>query len=336
MSDTAGRNPVAICVVTHNAARDLAPLMQSLRGLDHRPLELVVVDSASTDETRSILDRQRPGSLPIRTVWLEQNRGFAPAMNAALAVTEAPYILALNPDTRPEPTFLSTLLDRFAAHPRLRVGAVTGRLVRFPNPGSAPRLDACGMYLTWTWRHLDRGSGVEDHQQWCEAERVFGATGAATLYLRAALDDVAIEHRVFADEFHTYREDAELCFRLRERGWEILYEPAARAEHRRVNLPQRRRQMSSAVNYHSLKNRYLLRAYHQTVSNLLLTLLPATGRDLAALLYCLAFERESLSAYAWLWRHRREIAARRKLIQSRRRMPAASIDAWFFRRSRPL
>ena len=151
-----------------------------------------------------------------------------------------------------------------------------------------------------------------------EPEQVFGATGAASLFRREALDDVAVDGEVFDPRFHSFREDAELCFRLRERGWEVLYEPAAVAEHRRFNLPERRSAMPAFVNFHSLKNRYLLRLYHQTGGNFVRTFFPTLVRDLAALGYVLLRERSSLAAYAWLWRHRRELLRRRRIIQGRR------------------
>src|SRR6185503_17460793 len=106
------------------------------------------------------------------------------------------------------------------------------------------RLDACGMRLTVTWRHLDRGSDQVDRGQLARPEQVFGGTGAATLFRRAALADVSIAGEIFAEEFHSFREDAELCFRLHERGWAVTYQPEAVCEHRRTNLPDRRRQMS--------------------------------------------------------------------------------------------
>jgi hypothetical protein len=116
----------------------------------------------------------------------------------------------------------------------------------------------------------------------------------------------------------------------------VLYEPAARAVHRRFNLPSRRRAMPAAVNYHSLKNRYLLRIYHQTFFNLLWTLPATLPRDLGALAFVLLRERSSLPAYRWLWRHRRELWRHRRRIQARRRIPARALDKWFLRSRLPL
>ncbi|HSG40682.1 MAG TPA: glycosyltransferase family 2 protein [Thermoanaerobaculia bacterium] len=321
---------VAVCIVTFNSAGDLPGCLQSVAALRHRPLEIVVVDCASSDGSLETARAHAPAGLPLQAVALSENLGFAGGMNAALARTRAPFVLLLNADARPGPDYVTRLLER-AAHPGLRAGAVTGRLVR---PDG--RLDACGMRLIPSWRHLDRGSGEEDRGQWAVPERVFGATGAASLFRREALDDVAVEGEVFDPRFHSFREDAELCFRLRERGWEVLYEPAAVAGHRRFNLPERRSGMPPAVNRHSLKNRYLLRVYHQTAGNFARTFFPTLFRDLQALGYVLLRERSSLGAYAWLWRNRRDLLRRRRLIQGRRTVPAREIDRWFFQEGAPL
>lgn len=328
---------VAVCIVTHDSAADLAGCMAAIGALRHRPLEIVVADSGSRDGSLVEARRTAPPGLPLTAFGDAANVGFAAGMNAAIAASTAPYVLTLNADARPRPDYLDRLLARLDAHPDLRVGAVTGRLVRPAGPGAPRRLDACGMRLTRGWRHLDRGSGEPDRGQFPVAERVFGATGAASLFRRAALADVELAPGVYFDPlFHSFREDAELCFRLRERGWEVLYEPAAVAEHRRFNLPERRTAMPAAVNFHSLKNRYLLRIYHQTPRNLARTLLPTAARDLAALLYVALRERSSFAAYGWLLRHRPQLAARRRLIQRRRTLPAAALDAWFGSPGEPL
>jgi GT2 family glycosyltransferase len=329
---------VAVCIVTHNSAADLPGCLESLAALEHRPLEIVVVDCASQDASAEVARAHAPRGIPCQVVELGENRGFAGGMNEALARTRAPFVLTLNADAHPAPDFVSRLLEG-AAQPGLRVGAVTGRLVRPPREGESRRLDACGMRLTRAWRHFDRGSGETDHGQFGQPERVFGATGAASLFRREALDDAALEGaagEIFDPRFHSFREDAELCFRLRERGWEVLYEPAAVAEHRRFNLPERRAAMPALVNYHSLKNRYLLRIYHQTAGNFFRTFVPTLARDLGALGWVLAREHSSLPAYAWLWRHRRELRARRRAIQERRTVPARDVDRWFTTDGEPL
>ncbi|MEM7480405.1 MAG: glycosyltransferase [Acidobacteriota bacterium] len=325
---------VTVAIVTHNDADDFADCFAAVARLDHRPLRVVVVDCASGDGSPESARRESArliaAGLAFELEALPDNRGFAGGMNRILSLSDDPWVLSLNADARPRAGYLTRLLARALRHPEWPVGAVTGRLVRPVGARPAEQcLDACGMRLTKTWRHLDRGSGAVDRGQWRQADRVFGATGAASLWRREALDDVAIDGEVFDRRFHSFREDAELCFRLRERRWEVLYEPEAEAEHRRWNLPERRRQMPPVVNLHSVKNRYLLRCYHQTRRNFWRTLPAALARDIGAFGWILLRERTSLGAYGWLWRHRREILARRRVIQERRTLPAAELDRWF-------
>ena len=341
---------LAICTVTWNDAANLPRFFEALASLEGPPFRLIVVDNASTDAT---LERLREGAdsaaFPVELIALDENTGFAGGLNRALetafgngAETDGPptYVLSLNADAWVSADYAARLiacLERFTT-PEQPVGAVTGRLLRdeAPNGDTPPRIDACGMRLTRSWRHEDRGADQVDCDQYPVAERVFGGSGAATLFLSAALRDAAVAGQVLDDDFHSYREDAELCFRLRERGWEVLYEPQARAVHGRVNLPRRRRQMSREINFHSLKNRYLLQLYHRSLADAPRTLLLTSIRELGILAYVLLREPSSLAAYAWLWRNRRRILERRRLVRARRRVPPRTTARWFGRASLPL
>ncbi|MDX1997705.1 MAG: glycosyltransferase family 2 protein [Thermoanaerobaculia bacterium] len=327
----------AILIATYNAERDVADCLAAVAALSTRPLEVVWIDGGSTDRTaervRAEAHRLAAAGIPFELVAEPENIGYAAAMNVGIRRTTAPWVLALNADARLAPDYVDRLLGRVEAHGD-RAGAATGRLLRFATAGERDRLDACGMYLVRAWRHFDRGSDEPDHGQFQTPARVFGATGAASLFGRRALEDVAVGPGHYFDElFHSYREDAELAFRLQERGWDVLYEPAAQARHRRFNLPQRRSAMSDLVNFHTLKNRYLLRAYHQTAGNFWRTLPWTLPRDVLAFGYVLLRERSSLPAYAWLLRNRRDILLRRKKIQSAR---THSLEPWFNAESFPV
>lgn len=333
---------VAICIVTYNHADDLATCLEAIEAQPYRPLELIIVDCDSVDDSVAIAEAfdcgdLRHGRIVKQVHALGANRGFAGGMNFAFAQTEAPYVLTLNADVTLGADYLPCLVARAEADlaGAGKVGSVTGRLERPSEPGQPKRLDACGMYLTRHWRHLDRGSAEIDTGQYTVAEQVFAGTGAATLYVRRALDDVAVEGEFFAEPFHSYREDAELGFRLQGRGWRCLYEPAAVAVHRRTVGSGQRRGVTAAINRSSLKNRYLLRIYHQSPGNFWRTLPWTLSRDVLALGWVLLAERSSLGAYGWLWRHWRESWRRRRLIRRRRSHPQA-VETWFRRSSAPL
>lgn len=342
---------VAICIVTYDSAPDLPDCLRSVASLSGMEVEVCVVDNASTDGSAELAARLLDElGLNGRVLRRPDNAGFAVGMNEAIAATAeggSAWVLALNPDARPAPDYVLRLVETAERcdETGLRVGALTGRLTRPPGPDGAVTLDACGMVLRRTWRHLDRGSGERDDGRYGtehgEAQQVFGATGAAALYCREALEDVAIpsdetQNHVFDPLFHSYREDAELCFRLHERGWSVVYDPSARCEHRRAVVPANRRTTSAFVNLHSLKNRYLLRAYHETGATLWATLPQALFRDLAALAWVVVAERGSLAAYAWLWRHRKTWWRRARTLRARRTVPARDVARWFGTESLPL
>ena len=326
---------VAVCIVTHDSAADLPACLEAVGRQTLQPEELVVVDCASRDGSLEVATHHVPPGLRCTLEAAGSNLGFAGGMNLAFGLSRAPLVLMLNADAVLAPDFLARAVERLNSHPEHRVGAVAGRLSRPRGEGDVI-LDACGMRLTPSWRHLDRGSGERDRGQFATPQRVFGATGAASLFRRAALEDVAVDGEILLCEFHSFREDAELCLRLCERGWETLYEPTAGAEHRRRNLPGRRSQMGPEVNRHTVKNRFLLRAYHLGSVNLLLTLVPTLTRDVLVVAYLLLFERTSLPAFAWLWRRRRPIFDRRRAIQSQRTVSRWRVDRWFFRSQMPL
>jgi len=331
---------LAICTVTWNDAVDLPHFFDALATLQGPAFRLIVVDNASSDGTvESLRGHAGTAGFPVEVIALDGNTGFAGGLNRAIesvfATDPQPeWVLSLNADAWPAPDYAERLIEsarRFTIAER-PVGAVAGRLLRADAEGT---IDACGMALTRSWRHVDRGSDQADHGQYAVTERVFGGTGAATLFLSAALQDAAVDGRVLDDDFHSYREDAELCFRLQERGWQVLYEPRARAVHRRVNLARRRREMSPEVNFHSLKNRYLLQYYHRTLADLPRTFLATAIRELGIVAYVLLRERSSLAAFGWLWRHRRRLRERRRLIRSRRLVSARATARWFGRASLP-
>lgn len=306
---------VSIIVVAHNDEADLPHSVSSALAQSGVRAETIVVDNDSSDGSCEAV--WRTGGNSVRLVKNSENIGFAAAMNLGIGLSSGRYVLALNPDCRLEPRFAAILAERLDGRPD--VGSASGRLLRAEGAGLDPtgRLDSTGIYRTATGRHFDRGSGEEAAGRYLAEEEVFGASGAAGFYRREALESARIMTGVFDSDFFLYREDADLSWRLQSLGWKCLYVPEAVAYHRRRNLPDRRRRMSPLVNYHSVKNRFLLRINNQTPSELAATLLPTLGRDIVVFGACLVIERSSLPAFTWLWRNRKRLWAKRREIQQK-------------------
>ena len=94
-------------------------------------------------------------------------------------------------------------------------------------------------------------------------------------------------------------------------------------------LPSRRRELSQFINYHSLKNRYLMRRKNLDAAVRWRCFPYMWIRDLAILCYVVLFERSSLSAYRDVWRLRQKFFKKRKHLQTFRRVNSRAIADWF-------
>lgn len=315
MSDPGdGRAPdVSIIIVTFDSERDLRTCLTAALGQTDVTTEIVVVDNASSDGTLEFASGFGPR---VRVMAQEENLGFAQGMNVGIGASSGRYVLALNPDCRLRPDFCSILAQRLDTV--AEAGSASGRLLRGEGDelAATDTLDSTGMYFTASGRHFDRGSGESASGRFLVEEPVFGVTGAAGFYRRSALESVRISTGVFDSDFFAYREDADLAWRLQHSGWSCLYVPSAVAIHRRSNLPERRTQMSKVINYHSVKNRWLLRINNQTRGEFPRTAIPTLFRDWVVIVGCLVRERSSLPAFSWLWANRRRLWAKRREIQA--------------------
>lgn len=304
---------VSIVVVSHNDADDLPISLASAVTQTGVAVETIVVDNASSDGSREAAARIAGA----RVVALEENVGFAAGMNRGIQESAGRYVLALNPDCRLLPDFAAVLVALLDARPD--VGSASGRIYRAlgPSLSASDRLDSTGLYFTAWGRHFDRDSGAAGAGRALSQGEVFGTSGAAGFYRRAALDSAKISTGYFDSDFFLYREDADLAWRLQRLGWRCLYEPRAVGFHRRRNLPERRRAMSAAANLHSVKNRFLLRINNESFGHFLATCVSTLARDAVVLAACLTVERSSLPAFSWLWRNRKRLWAKRKEIQKK-------------------
>jgi GT2 family glycosyltransferase len=324
-----------VVVVSHNHAATLPACLAAVGRLDPAPHTVVLVDNASTDGSARVA-ADHVASLPLEMRVAGSNTGFAAAANTAVSATSTPWVLVLNPDCAPRPDFAARLLDAVDRRPeRDEVGSATGKLRRAGDDELNPAdlVDAAGMIVDPSGRHFDRGAGEPDDGRWDAPAWVFGGTGAATLYRRAALGDVAYPgEEFFAESFFAYREDAELAWRLQWRGWRCLYVPSAQASHRRGLRPEQGRRGHAAINRHSVRNRFLMRIHCADLGWHLGCLPWWLLRDVLVVGACLTVEKSSLPALAQVWRLRRDAAARRRHVLGQRTTPSRRTRRWFRRR----
>jgi GT2 family glycosyltransferase len=289
--------------------------------------EVIVIDNASTDGTTDILDAFEDR---VRVIYNEENVGFAAAQNQAIGAANTDWVLVLNPDVLLMPGFISAMVA--AGEAADEVGSVCGKLLtmsaKFELP-KRPLIDSTGIYFTPALRHFDRGSQMVDDGSYNEFEYVFGATGAAALYRRKMIEDIAIGGEFFDADFFVYREDADVAWRAQLLGWKCLYVPHALGYHVRSVLPGNRRALPPSINMHSVKNRCLLRIKNITKDVYRRNWLSISVRDLIVVVACLLHEFTSLKAFGLVAASFSKFCRKRHEIMCRRRTSDVYMAAWF-------
>ena len=217
---------VSIVIVNWNTKELLhACLASILQNSGSTRVEIIVVDNGSRDGSAQMVERDFPA---VRLVVNTCNMGFAAANNRGLSAARGRYLLLLNSDTIALPGTIDEMVRYMDAHPR--VGALGPRLLN--EDGSLqvsvrdfPGLnhDAAMMLEVKHWpvvgdmarRHLQRAY-LPDPEQTREVDWVMGAC----LLLRRA----AVEHVGPLDAaYFFFFEDVDLCYRLRQHGWSVVF-----------------------------------------------------------------------------------------------------------------
>jgi GT2 family glycosyltransferase len=318
---------VSVTIVTWNSARYLEDCFAALALQDHPDFEVIIVDNASEDGTRALLERVEPRW---RVIYNESNIGFAAGQNRAIRASRGEWVLCLNPDVVLGPDFISQLVRASEAHGE--AGSLCGKLLRW-RPDAEPHkttiIDSTGIYFTRNMRHLDRGAEENDRGQYDRMQYVFGATGAAAFFRRDFIADVSIEGEFFDEEFFAFREDGDLAWRAQVLGWKCLYVPTAVAWHVRRVTPERRRDLPLVINWHSAKNRFLMRGKNASGWLCRRLFFPVAWRDLMTFGYAIIWDRRLWSAVTYWWRALDSIRRKRAIIQSRRGVSDRDLLWWF-------
>lgn len=226
---------LSVVIVSYNVRELLSACLRSVLSSEGDfSYEVILVDNCSGDQTVEMARRHFP---EVHLIESPLNGGYAYANNLGLARARGRYVLLLNPDTELPPTALHDMLTYLEERPW---AAVAGpKLVRadgsldlacrrsFPTPevalyrllGLSKLFPRSRRFARYNLTYLDPDEPTE----------VDSVVGAFMLIRRSALDAVG-----WLDEtFFMYGEDLDLAYRLKEKGWRVLYNPAVSVLHRK-------------------------------------------------------------------------------------------------------
>lgn len=341
-------------VVTYNNEDTILPCLRSLIEQDGLTLgenyHIIVSDNNSADKTCELIEAHYADK--VQLVRHKKNLGFCRAHNLCFSQANSAnvdYVFIANPDLRMEATALSELVLALEADPS--AGVACPRLYRADAelaPVKPLKFDTTGMYITPGIRHFDRGSNELAENRYEEPEYVFGASGAAALFRKDFLTEVALpvtmpltmpiampsaegatHLQVFDEAFFAYREDADLAWRSQLLGWKCRYQPSAIGYHKRHVLPEKRKKLASELNSMSVRNRFLLQLNNLSPTRNLKCLLPALLRNVLVIGASCTVEPSSFQGLKQGLKELPSALKKRADLKKRKSKSARDLNPWF-------
>ncbi|MCC6396010.1 MAG: glycosyltransferase family 2 protein [Bacteroidetes bacterium] len=298
---------VSVVIVNYNGAALLDRCLASILQQSSRPMEIIVVDNGSTDESRSMLAARYP---TVHLLAQEKNLGFAEGNNVGVTAARGDYVVLLNNDTEVTAGWMEGLVDMLRDP---AVGVVTSRVETDGVPGEFYAMNGSLNPLGYNIMRV-----FED------LSLVFFAGGASLMFRRKEIP------RPFLPEYFLYHEDVYLSWRLRLRGREVRMAQSSVVKHR--GSASTKKHTSGLVTFYQERNR-LLNALLLYEGITLLQLLPLFVLDAAAKVgRSLLLRRKSLwgilRAYGWCLAHPSWIATQRRAHQRERCTRDREVIRW--------
>jgi len=260
---------LSIVVLTRNRCRLLADCLDSLARQTVAPLEVIVVDDGSTDETRAWMETKVRGCAALR--YLRQpHRGIAAARNTGIRSARGSLIAIVADDYVMAPDYVETVIRFFDDDSGAQV-------VRFKIGSHDERFLSRASHLYFELSTARRSQAAA-RAQGVTTRHDLDASGAAA-FRPQVFDRVGLY-----DETFLRAEDTEWTRRLRLEGIPVHYVPGHVVRHQYGSMLATARQCFE-TGYHRW-------SFHRRYSSRLLTLIGHNSRDkLAVLLGALAAAR---------------------------------------------
>jgi len=230
------QNELAIIIINYNTRDLLDDCLASIFRADHPKdgLQVVVVDNGSVDDSMDLVAQKYPA---VVTIQNSENLGFAKGNNLGVKASDARYLLFLNSDTVVKRYSLVKPLKYLKTHPR--IGAITIRL--FLKDGTIDYDNHRGFPTPWT--SVTKFLGLAKifpqstffngyylgFQKLDKIHQIPVAAGSYLMMPTKLFKDIGM----WDETYFFYGEDIDLCFRVNQAGYKIIYYPKVTTLHLR-------------------------------------------------------------------------------------------------------
>ena len=216
---------IDVIVPNYNGIQHLAICFDALRHQTrYDDMRVVMVDDASTDDSVAFVRANYP---EVHVIVMPQNGGFVASCNAAIAASNAEYVVLLNNDTEVTPIWLAELIGALEKDTTYDIAA--SKLMLFDRRDV---IHSAGDFYRVDGIPGNRGVWQNDAPQYRTQEEVFGACAGASAYRRRVIERLSVDGNFFDPDLTMYCEDVDLNLRARLHGLRTVFVPTAVVYHR--------------------------------------------------------------------------------------------------------
>jgi GT2 family glycosyltransferase len=214
---------VSIIIINWNTKDILQNCLDSIyQTIDNLSCEIIVVDNASSDGSKEMLQERYP---QVSKIFNQVNKGFGAANNQAFAIMKGKYALLLNTDTILTPGAINKLYSFAGEHPQAAIvcgqllnadGSKQNSVAVFPSLPSLLINISLLEYIFPKWFPSKR----YEHKK---PISVPSAVGACMMINKKALDEVGL----FDERYFFFFEETDLAYAFHSKGWSVYHVPDA-------------------------------------------------------------------------------------------------------------
>lgn len=216
---------VAVVILNWNGQKFLEKFLPSVVAFS-KDAEIIVADNDSDDTSISFLKEKYPN---IRIIQNSENGGFAKGYNDALKLVEAQYYVLLNSDIEVTENWIQPLVELMDSDET--IAACQPKLRSYYEKEKFEYAGAAGGFIDKYGYPFCRGrifNSIEtDEGQYDDVTEIFWATGAC-MFVRA---EYYWKVGGLDNDFFAHMEEIDLCWRLKNAGYKIFYQPASLVFH---------------------------------------------------------------------------------------------------------
>jgi GT2 family glycosyltransferase len=222
-SFSASQPSVGVVIVNHNLKNSLRETLQSFRKVNYPDLKIAVSDNASSDGSTEMVRTEFP---EVQLLAHETEQGYARAASLGMRAfaDHTKYIFSTTNDVVVDPEMIRVLVEFAEKNPS---AGVLGTKIFFHDRPDV-LWHAGGRIHPLHGHSYHFGWEQKDHPRFDRIRECDYVTGCGFLLRSEALQRAGF----MREDFVFYSEDAELCYRIREAGYKIVYVPAAKMWHK--------------------------------------------------------------------------------------------------------